>query len=76
MSHEDKSVTPVTTDPTVVIISCGPHHPALRCSSVCDLDCKLNRTGHSRLKERGFFRRAWSRSAIKARKHKDLRKLP
>ena len=55
MSHEDKSVTPVTTDSHRGHHFVRRHHRALRCSRLCDLDCKLNRTGHSRLKERGFF---------------------
>ena len=52
MSHEDKSVTPVTTD-SPPWSSFRAASATERCGvlSACDLDCKLNRTGHSRLKE-------------------------
>ena len=76
MSHEGKPVTPVTADSqSGHHFGRRPHYRALLCSGVCDLDCKLERTGHSRLKERVSSRRAWSLGAIKARKHKHLRNL-
>jgi len=56
MSHQDKSVTPVTTDSHNGHHFRRPQYRALLCSGVCDLFCKLSRTGDSRLQGTGFCR--------------------
>ena len=55
MSHEDKSVTPVTTDSNSGHHYFGqPRYGTLPCSGVCDLDCELERTGILGLRIRFF----------------------
>jgi hypothetical protein len=55
MSHEGKSVTPVTTDSHSGHDFGRPHYRALLRSGVCDLARKIKRTGYQ-APGKGFFR--------------------